>query len=65
MEHLRTIHHWNPSLGRKPMGLNLFDFNPHVDLFSLNIGAEEDKGTEASRRGVTGFFFEVSHAELT
>jgi hypothetical protein len=47
------------------MGLNLFNFNPHIDPSSLNIGAEEDKGTEASRRGVTGFFFEGSHAELT
>src|SRR5512137_2317070 len=65
MKDLRTVHHWNLSLGRKPLGLNFFNFNPHVDPFSLNIGTEEDKGTEASRRGVAGFFFEGSHAELT
>jgi hypothetical protein len=62
---LGTIHHGNLSLGGKPMGLNLFDFDPHIDPFSLNIGPEENKGAEASRRGVPGFFFEGSHAELT
>jgi hypothetical protein len=47
------------------MGLNLFDFNPHIDPFSLSIRAEEEEGTKASRRGLTRFFFEGSNAELT
>jgi hypothetical protein len=65
MKHLRAIHHGNLSLGGKPMGLNFFNFNPHVDPFSLMVGAEEEVGTKASRRGVAGFFFKGSKAELT